>query len=223
VSVVTYWSLQLQSSAPEDVFLFIITLALSSTASTALGLMLGTWARNAHLTVLTSLLCLGIMTILSSFFITDCSLPLGMRIVSYVSIIRWGFKALLMNEFAGVVYSSCDEERYNNQGISSTCMVTSTPSHNFYPKSRARQIHQFYQYLLHYFPLTYRLYVIILRITTLLLVTETHCNAQSACVLATKYWTRISARWRSLHFTCPHFTCPHLFSHNRKERFKVHS
>lgn len=116
VCVISYWSLQLQSSAPENVFLFLVTLALASTAATSVGFMLGTLARGPHMTVLSALLCLGIMTILSGFFVTDCSLPLAIRILSDVSIVGWGFKALLINEFHGSVYASCSEQDYTNQG-----------------------------------------------------------------------------------------------------------
>mmetsp|Transcript_26198 Transcript_26198/g.33864 ORF Transcript_26198/g.33864 Transcript_26198/m.33864 type:complete len:717 (-) Transcript_26198:247-2397(-) len=101
------------NKAPGRLLTFLGTLTLESFTSSALGLAVGalTPTQEAAMAVGPSLMTLFIL--FSGFYITSDNIPGALKWVEKISIIKWGFEALSVNEFKGVEFE-CDNTKGAN-------------------------------------------------------------------------------------------------------------
>lgn len=103
---------------PKTFGYFILILMLISFSAISLGLCVSAAAPNVETANAVGPIILVIGILFGGFYISVGSLPIVANWIPYISILRWGFEALCINEYTGL--------KFNCQGAKSnaSCITT---------------------------------------------------------------------------------------------------
>ncbi|XP_066911923.1 broad substrate specificity ATP-binding cassette transporter ABCG2-like isoform X2 [Clytia hemisphaerica] len=88
-------------------FVFVLTLLLISLAAAAVCLMVSSSVSNIAIANLLVSLPFVLMMIFSGFLNNLSSIPVWLRWIKYISIFKYGFSSLLLNEMEGLTFTNC--------------------------------------------------------------------------------------------------------------------
>jgi ABC-type multidrug transport system permease subunit len=98
--VIVYWTVALNPEI-EKFFMFLLTLILIYNASSGYSLIISASFSDKQLAVtLTPVLIIPFM-LFAGFFVSTSSIPIFLKEFEYLSIFKYGYQALMMNEFSG--------------------------------------------------------------------------------------------------------------------------
>ncbi|CAM9402511.1 unnamed protein product [Heterosigma akashiwo] len=89
---------------PGRLLTFLATLTLESFTSTALGLAVGALTPTPEAAMAVGPSVMTLFILFSGFYITSDNIPAALKWIEKVSIIKWGFEALAVNEFEGATF-----------------------------------------------------------------------------------------------------------------------
>ena len=117
-SCIIYWLVGLNpASNPSRFFLFILIMMYTVVTGVAIGLAVGAGAGSVDAALAIGMPLLITSILFGGYYITISSLPIVLNWFTYISIARWAFEALCINEFDGLTFT-CD-----NVG-SANCIAT---------------------------------------------------------------------------------------------------
>jgi hypothetical protein len=93
---------------PDRFGLFILITMFVNTSAVALGLLVGSLLPTVDIANAVGTPIVVIMILFTGFYISIDSLPIVANWLPYISIIRWGFEALCINEYKGLTFK-CDK------------------------------------------------------------------------------------------------------------------
>ena len=102
VTVITYWAVGLNMEHWSKPLIFWLTFILMFNAAMGLGYILGTSITNkAVVAVLTPLIIVPMM-LFTGFFVSQDKVPRWLLFLREISIFKYGYQALMLNEFEGL-------------------------------------------------------------------------------------------------------------------------
>jgi len=98
-ALIVYWSIGLNTNMDDKVIIFMITVALCQAAGSSLGFFLGALISDVDAALAIGPALVFPMQIFSGFLVNIKSLPAGSSWLQYLSFHKYGFAALIYNEF----------------------------------------------------------------------------------------------------------------------------
>ena len=105
-ATVTYWCVGLKRTA-EAYFVFITAFALCILVAQSLGLALSCAIPDVQVSLIVAPMVILMLMILGGFYVTFSNMPVFIRWLSWCSQARFGFTAMVVNEFSGRTFQ-CD-------------------------------------------------------------------------------------------------------------------
>jgi ABC-type multidrug transport system permease subunit len=103
-STVTYWMIGFNPHA-SNFFIFVGILVLAANVGSSLGLLLGILAKDSGTAIsLTPIVIMPFM-IFSGFFVNSDNVPPYFIWIEYISFVKYGFRALVLNEMQGLKFT----------------------------------------------------------------------------------------------------------------------
>ena len=99
-SIILYWAVGLNDN-PDRFGMFLLIIILESLAALGLGLIVSSIAPTIEAANALGPPIVIVLLLFGGFYINIESLPLGSRWVCYISLLKWAFQALAINEFKG--------------------------------------------------------------------------------------------------------------------------
>eukprot|EP00002_Diphylleia_rotans_P026580 TRINITY_DN5305_c0_g1_i1.p1 TRINITY_DN5305_c0_g1~~TRINITY_DN5305_c0_g1_i1.p1 ORF type:complete len:188 (+),score=38.65 TRINITY_DN5305_c0_g1_i1:277-840(+) len=106
-SIVCYFMVDLRSGG-EYFGKFLLVMIIMHSIAQSLGLTISAFSPNVALASIFGPLTVVVFLLFSGFYVGYKDIPIFVRWMTKVSIIRWGYQALALNEFEGVEFT-CDE------------------------------------------------------------------------------------------------------------------
>jgi ATP-binding cassette subfamily G (WHITE) protein 1 len=106
-SIIIYWSTGLNPHV-ENSFIFIAIIALTTLNACALGFIISAISPDAAIANAIGPPIFIILLLYGGFYINASSLPVGSVWVRNLSLVYWGFQALIITEFQGETFSCSD-------------------------------------------------------------------------------------------------------------------
>lgn len=101
---VVYWIVGF-NPAPDRFLSFLTLLLLTGLAAVGLGMFLASVFKNPDVARDISPIVVVLMILFGGFYVNVESLPMAIRWIQYLSLLRWGFVGLTVNEFRGLKFS----------------------------------------------------------------------------------------------------------------------
>ena len=126
-SLVVYWMVGLNMTTASAFFLFLLAVLSITLCASSMGLLLGCMLPNAEVAVSIAPIALIPFMLFGGFFANLSSIGDWLSWIQYISIFKWGFQALVTNEFRGLTFD-CTESQYVSVetpgGTVNVCPVT---------------------------------------------------------------------------------------------------
>jgi ABC-type multidrug transport system permease subunit len=120
---IVYWMVGFQPTFQKFI-LFIIILLLSSLCSVSVGLAISTASPTLEFATVIAPIIMVIFLLFGGFYITSQTIPPYFTWIQWLSFVKYGFAALMQNEFTGLVLT-CTKEQETNVNGSMICPITS--------------------------------------------------------------------------------------------------
>ena len=114
-ATVTYWCVGLKQTA-EAYFVFITAFALCILVAQSLGLALSCAIPDVQVSLIVAPMVILMLMILGGFYVTFSNMPVFIRWLSWCSQARFGFTAMVVNEFKGRVFECAPEGNHARYG-----------------------------------------------------------------------------------------------------------
>ena len=98
-SVITYFALGLNDSSWTKFGIFLLTAILTYNACTGFGYVLGTSVSDKNVAVILTTLVVVPMMLFAGFFVNQKQMIALIRPIAHISIFRYGYQAMVINEF----------------------------------------------------------------------------------------------------------------------------
>jgi len=126
-SLIVYWMVQLNTQRVDAFFYFIFGMFSSYFYSSAFGTLLGCIFPNPEVALTVAPLMVVPLMLFAGFYVSLSSIPDWLSWIQYISVYKWGYQALLVNEFTGLNFT-CTESQYvqvpTSRGIINVCPIT---------------------------------------------------------------------------------------------------
>jgi len=109
-SLITYWMVGFNMLDASRFFLYWFSLVIISIASGSLGLLLGCMLPNAEVAITLAPVVIMPFMLFGGFFMKIDLIPIWLRWLQYLSLFKYGFEALLTNEFHDTPYHCLPDE-----------------------------------------------------------------------------------------------------------------
>jgi hypothetical protein len=103
-SIIIYWAVGLNSD-PDRFGIFLFILVLESLAALGLGMIVSVISPSVEAANALGPPIVIVLLLFGGFYINIDSLPTGSKWVTYISLLKWAFEALAINEFKGEKFS----------------------------------------------------------------------------------------------------------------------
>ena len=114
-ATVTYWCVGLKQTA-EAYFVFITAFALCILVAQSLGLALSCAIPDVQVSLIVAPMVILMLMILGGFYVTFSNMPVFIRWLSWCSQARFGFTAMVVNEFKGRVFECATDGNHARYG-----------------------------------------------------------------------------------------------------------
>lgn len=114
-ATVTYWCVGLKQTA-EAYFVFITAFALCILVAQSLGLALSCAIPDVQVSLIVAPMVILMLMILGGFYVTFSNMPVFIRWLSWCSQARFGFTAMVVNEFRGRVFECAPDGNHARYG-----------------------------------------------------------------------------------------------------------
>ena len=121
-SVICYYMIGFQSSAGHF-FVFYLTTLLMTLLSMSMGVMLGSAFSNAEVAVSLAPMAIIPLMLFGGFYVNLETSPVWISWIQYISVFKWAYQPLLINEFLGLTLT-CLPDEYVYAGTTAICPIT---------------------------------------------------------------------------------------------------
>ena len=104
-SVITFFMLNLNNQDPSRFWIFFLSLTLASFSSSSMGLWLGCMFPNAQVAVTLGPMVTVPSTLFAGYYVSINSIPVWLRWIQYLSLFKWSFQAVAVNEFHDATFT----------------------------------------------------------------------------------------------------------------------
>lgn len=109
-SVIVYWMVGFNTTGAAPFFMFLLTVFSLVMCSGSMGLLLGSMLPNAEVAVSVAPIAIIPFMLFGGFFASLGNIGDWLGWIQYISVFKWGFQALVVNEFHGLVLKCADDE-----------------------------------------------------------------------------------------------------------------
>lgn len=121
-SCIAYYMVGLQASA-SHFFIFYLTIWFINNVSTSMGIFLGTAFPNGEVAVAVSPVVIMPFMLFGGFFVNLETAPKWISWIQYISVFKWGYQPLVINEFLDLKLTCLDNELIR-AGNMTVCPIT---------------------------------------------------------------------------------------------------
>jgi len=127
-SILIYWTVGLNDSSAARFFYYLFCVFCMSICASSMGMSLGCILPNPEVAVALAPIAIIPFMLFGGFFINLNSIPDWLSWIRYISVFKWGYQGLLVNEMTNINFT-CTDSQYvkveTPQGVVEVCPITS--------------------------------------------------------------------------------------------------